>query len=364
MRAQSEDAARRPEEATPSSLGFRMPAEWEPHERCIMGWPTRQRIPVPWSDQHMLALATHTLLAHAIAKFESVLVIAAPGEGAAARSYLGGDVEVVELPIDDYWLRDSGPLFITHPDGRRAVADFKFNSWGGKYEPYDDDAAIGERLAEYLGVQRFAAPMVLEGGAITVDGEGTLITTESNLLNPTRNPELTRDEMTRILEDYLGVRKVIWLPGGRGPEEDPDTDGHVDGVAAFVGPGRVLAHMVAEDHPDHERMLENKRILETTTDALGRPIATIPFEVDAGPLQFNDASFVSPYINFYFANGGAVVPTLGTADDEAVLDKLRDVLPGREVVGVPCPVIYYAGGGIHCATQQMPATPRREQSTA
>ncbi len=167
---------------TPSALGFRMPAEWEPHERCIMGWPTRIRIDSVWGEHYLLAMASYAAVAHAIAQFEPVLMLARPGEGGVARSYLGRDVEVVEMPIDDSWLRDSGPIFLTHPDGRLAMSDFTFNSWGEKYLPYDNDAAIGERLAEHFGVERFAAPMVLEGGGITIDGEGTLITTESCLV--------------------------------------------------------------------------------------------------------------------------------------------------------------------------------------
>ena len=234
---------------TPSSLGFRMPAEWEPHERCIMGWPTQIRIGSVWNEHYLLAMASYAAVAHAIAHFEPVLMIARPGEGAVARSYLGEDVEVVELPLDDSWLRDSGPIFVTRPDGTLALSDFTFNSWGMKYVPYDNDAAIGRRLAEHFGVERFAAPMVLEGGGITVDGQGTLITTESCLLHPSRNPGLTRDEMTQVLKDYLGVEKVIWLISGLGLDEDPDTDGHVDGVGAFVGPGRVLLHMVRD--PNH-----------------------------------------------------------------------------------------------------------------
>ena len=299
---------------TPSSLGFRMPAEWEPHERCIMGWPTQIRIGSVWNEHYLLAMASYAAVAHAIARFEPVLMLARPGEGAVARSYLGRDVEVVEMPIDDSWLRDSGPIFVTRPDGTLAMSDFTFNSWGEKYLPYDNDAAIGRRLAEHFGVERFAAPMVLEGGGITVDGEGTLITTESCLLHPSRNPGLTKDEMTQVLKDYLGVEKVIWLISGLGLDEDPDTDGHVDGVGAFVGPGRVLLHMVRDpQHADFENLLENRRRLETT-DARGRGL-----EVDrvrpraAAPVLIGDTPIVETYINSYFANGALIVPTGGTA---------------------------------------------------
>ena len=343
-------------DATPAALGFRMPAEWEPHERCIMGWPTESRIATVWRDQYLLAMSSYAAVAHAIAQFEPVLMLASPGEGAVARSYLGRDVEVLELPIDDSWLRDSGPLFITHPDGRLAVSDFLFNSWGEKYVPYDSDAAIGSRLAEHLGVERFAAPMVLEGGAITVDGEGTLITTESCLLHPSRNPGLTMDEMTQLLKDQLGVEKVVWLVSGLGLEEDPDTDGHVDGVAAFVGPGRVLLHMVRDPgHPDFANLNENRRRLETT-DALGRPLEVIEFDARSRPVMIGGTPIVETYINSYFANEALVVPTSGTDDDAAALDRLREIVPDREVVGVPCPVIGYGGGGIHCITQQVPRT--------
>ena len=339
--------------STPSALGFRMPAEWEPHERCIICWPTEIRGEL-WGEQFLLSKASYAAVAHAIARFEPVLMLARPGEGGVARSYCGRDIEVVEMPIDDSWLRDSGPNFVTRPDGTLAMADFVFNSWGEKYLPYDNDAAIGRRLAEYFGVERFAAPMVLEGGGITVDGQGTLITTESCLLHPSRNPGLTKDEMTQILKDYLGVEKVIWLISGLGLDEDPDTDGHVDGVGAFVDPGRVLLHMVRDpQHPDYENLVENRRRLETT-DARGREIEVIEFDLRSRPVLVGDTPIVETYINAYEANGALVVPTSGTGDDEAALERLREIVPDREVVGVPCPVIGYGGGGIHCITQQVP----------
>ena len=341
---------------TPAALGFRMPAEWEPHERCIMGWPTELRVGSVWGEQFLLAKAGYAAVAHAIAPFEPVLMLARPGEGGVARSYCGSDIEVVEMPIDDSWLRDSGPIFITHADGTRALTDFIFNSWGEKYVPYDNDAALGRRLAQHFSVERFAAPMVLEGGGITVDGQGTLITTESCLLHPSRNPGLTKDEMTRILKDYLGVEKVIWLVSGLGLDEDPDTDGHVDGVGAFVAPGRVLLHMVRDpQHPDYENLRENRRRLETT-DARGRDIEVMESDLRSRPVLIDDTPIVETYINSYFANGALIVPTSGTGDDEAALDGLREIVPAREVVGVPCPVIGYGGGGIHCITQQVPQT--------
>ena len=339
---------------TPRGDGFRMPAEFAPHERCLIAWPPRTR--TFWGEYYMLAQHTYAAVAQAIARFEPVLVIARPGEGAEALSYCGtDDIEVVELPIDDSWIRDSGPNFVRRPNGGRAVADFAFNSWGERYLPYDDDARIGERLAAHFGVPRYATPMVLEGGSITVDGEGTLITTESCLLHPSRNPGLTKDEIEQALKDYLGVEKVIWLVSGLGLEEDKDTDGHVDGVAAFIGPSRVLLHMVRDpQHPDYANLTENRRRLETT-DALGRPLEVVELDLRSAPVSVGKVNVVETYVNFYQANGAVIVPTAGNADDLPALDHLREIFPGREVVGVPAPVVAYGGGGIHCITQQVPA---------
>ena len=339
---------------TPRSAGFHMPAEWAPHERCLIAWPTRTRD--YWGEYYMLAQHTYAAIARAIARFEPVLVLARPGEGAEARSYCGSDgVAVLELPLDDSWIRDSGPIFLRDRSGEVAVADFAFNSWGERYQPYDQDALIGERIADHLGVRRYATPMVLEGGSITVDGEGTLITTESCLLHPSRNPGLTKDEIEHGLKDYLGIEKVIWLASGLGLEEDPDTDGHVDGVAAFIGPARVLLHMVRDpSHPDYANLTENRRRLETT-DALGRPLEVVELDLRSAPVTVGGRSIVETYVNFYQANGAVIVPTAGNADDLPALEFLGEVFAEREVVGVPAPVVGYGGGGIHCVTQQVPA---------
>ena len=338
---------------TPARDGLRMPAEFAPHDRCLICWPTRSR--TYWSENYFLAQATHAAVARAVARFEPVLVIASPGEGGNARSYCGSDnIDVVELPIDDSWIRDSGPIFLLDSRGELAAADFLFNSWGERYLPYDDDARIGERLCALLGVRRYAAPLVLEGGSITVDGEGTLITTESCLLHPTRNPSLSKDEIEQGIKDFLGIEKVIWLKSGLGLEEDPDTDGHVDGIAAFIGPARVLLYMVRDrSHPDYDNLLENRRRLDTT-DACGRPIEVIEFDLRGRPSVVGGRTIGTDYLNLYQANGALIVPTGGSADDQAALDALSEIAPDREVVGVPTPVLGYGGGGIHCITQQLP----------
>jgi len=337
---------------TPRAAGYRMPAEWWPHERCLIAWPTVSR--AYWGEYYLLAQATHAAVARAVARFEPVLVIANPGEGGNAASYCGSDnIEVVELPIDDSWIRDNGPYFLLGPDGRRAVADFAFNSWGEKYLPYDKDAKVTQLLCEHFGWERFAAPMVLEGGAFFVDGEGTLITTESCLLHPTRNPGLSREGQEEILRDYLGADKVVWLKAGR--TEATDTDGHVDGVCHFVAPGRMILHMVHEPHHvDFENFRENRRVLDEATDAQGRSFEVL--EMDRRTTtDIGGKHLTVTYVNSYQANGGLIVPTAGSAYDEHALERLREVFPDREVVGVPTPVLAYGGGGIHCITQQVPA---------
>jgi agmatine deiminase len=338
-------------DGTPRLDGYRVPAEWEPHECCLMQWPTASR--AYWGEFYYLAQATHAAVARAIAQFEPMLVIAAPGEGGNARSYCGSDIEVVEMPIDDSWVRDNGPFFLVRADGSRAVADFAFNAWGEKYFPYDKDAAVSTSLAEHFGVPCYKAPMVLEGGAFTIDGEGTLITTESCLLHPSRNPGMDREQQEAMLQEYLSIEKVIWLKAGR--TEATDTDGHVDGVCHYLSPGRAILHMVREkDHVDYDNFCENRRRLGEATDARGRPIEVEEMDrrttVDIGGKHLTVT-----YTNSYQANGGLVVPTAGSSFDEYALERVREIFSEREVVGIPTPVLAYGGGGIHCITQQVPA---------
>jgi len=329
---------------------FRMPAEWSTHEGCLMAWPTRQDL---WGGVLDEARREYAAVARAVAGFEPVTMVARPGQGEQARGLCGDGVEVVELPIDDSWFRDSGPIFVLGADGERAGVDFRFNSWGGKHHPFDADDRISGLLLERLGVERIASPMVLEGGAITVDGEGTLITTEQCLLHPNRNPGLTREQIEAELMARLGVTKVIWLPYGG--LEDTETDGHVDGVCAFTAPGRVLLSVPGDpDHPDHQRTRDNRAVLEAATDARGRRLEILELpqtafvEVDGEPTEVS-------YLNFYLANGGVVVPVADVPEDAGALAVIAAAFPDRTVVGVRCRVVGYGGGGVHCITQQIPA---------
>lgn len=331
---------------------FRMPAEWSAHEGCLMAWPVREDL---WGSVLDGAKEEHAHVARAVAEFEPVTVVAPPGHGDEARARCGEGVTVVELAQDDSWFRDSAPLFVLDGAGNRAGVDFRFNAWGRKHHPYDSDDRISGLLLEHLGVERIASDMVLEGGAVTVDGEGTLITTEQCLLNPNRNPGMGRDEIEAELKSRLGVDKVVWLPYGG--LLDTETDGHVDGVCAFAAPGRVVVSLPDDPgHPDHARMRANRAVLEHSTDAHGRPFEI----VDVPQTAFADLAGVKvevSYLNYYVANGGVVVPVAGVPQDDAALAVVAAAYPGRKVVGVRARALAFGGGGIHCITQQVPAAP-------
>jgi agmatine deiminase len=329
---------------TPRQEGLRMPAEFERHERTLMAWPTRRPL---WGKTPEEAKADHAEVANAIAAFEPVLMVTRPGAGEEARRMLTAAVDVVELPLDDSWVRDSGPIVLTDGSGRRAASVFGFNGWGEKLLPYDEDDRLAERLVDHLGLPSYDAGMVLEGGAVIVDGAGTALTTEQCLLHPSRNPDLGREEIEGRLRDFLGVDRVVWL--AEGLAEDSDTDGHVDLIAAFVGPGHVLLQRVDEANPNFPRSLDWQRRCEhaglrvTTLDWL-------PYDTRRG-----EQRLAASYANLYLCNGAALVPVAGVEEDELALERIGSVLPDREVVGVPGRVLSFGGGGPHCITQQVPA---------
>jgi agmatine deiminase len=326
-------------------MSARMPAEWAPHERTIMCWPARESM---WEERFAQAEADHAEVANAIAAFEPVLMAADPRHADTARRLCGDGVEVVEIPLDDSWARDSGPIFLTGANGERAGVQFGFNGWGEKFTPYDDDARFATRVLELLGEERRdASHFVLEGGSIAVDGEGTLITTEQCLLEEHRNPALAREEIEAELRAQLGAEQVVWL--GSGLAEDYDTDGHVDNICAFVTPGRVVLQMVADEaNPNFAASQDNLRRLR---DA-GLEVVELPW------LPYVDGEqppTVVPYTNFYICNGGLIVPTRGQETDAQALALLAALYPGREAVAVPGETLALGGGGVHCITQQVPA---------
>ena len=232
------------DDARAAVFGLTMPAEWAPHELTLVAWPQREDA---WRGTTIEAARdTHAEVVAAISEFEPVLLVADPSQAADARSRVpSNNVEVLELPIDDSWLRDSGPIVLSDGLGNRAGVDFRFNAWGEAFTPYENDAAVAGRILDHLGIERIESPMVLEGGSIAVDGDGLLVTTEQCLLDPTRNPDLGYREIAAELRGRLGVEKVIWL--GDGLLEDVDTDGHVDNICAFFEPGKALLQTVAEE---------------------------------------------------------------------------------------------------------------------
>ncbi|MFM7065018.1 MAG: agmatine/peptidylarginine deiminase [Actinomycetes bacterium] len=337
------------------STDRRMPAEWAPHERTVMCWPARDDL---WGTHRAQAVEEYVGVAAAVAQFEPVTMVAPPryAEEAATRcADVDGEVTVVELPVDDSWARDSGPLYVVDAAGDRLVVDVTFNSWGEKFLPYGDDALLARRWAEHVGVPVEDEAMVLEGGAISVDGTGTVLTTEQCLLHPNRNPTMDRAEIEAGLHRVLGTSHVVWLPFGLAL--DDDTDGHVDNVAAFVGPATVLRQGCddpAED--DHGRMAANAAVLAGAASADGTPLTAV--EVPVLPFaELGGARLAVPYLNLYLCNGGAVVPVSGHPADDDMLALVAAQLPARRVVPVPAVAIAFGGGGPHCITQQVPAAP-------
>jgi agmatine deiminase len=257
------------------------------------------------------------------------------------------------VPLDDSWLRDSGPTFLLDDAQRRAASLFVFNAWGGKCTPFDQDAALGARVAQITGVTAFRSALVIEGGGFLSDGEGTLITAESCVLNPNRNPRWTRAQADAELRAMLGVEKIIWLPGDL---TDQATDGHVDGYVAFFRPGGVLLETVADPaDPRYAIMAENRRVLETERDARGRTLELVPIaEAPRSSVPAGEDIYCRSYVNFYLANDAVIAPAYGIAEDAAVQETLKRAYPTRQVVALELEDLFRGGGGIHCITQQEP----------
>ncbi len=359
--------------STPAADGFHLPAEWEPHARCWMAWPTRTDT---WRADAEPAQAAFAAVATAIAGAEPVAMAVGAAQIERARALLPPTVEVVELETDDAWMRDIGPSFVVGPGGEARGVDWVFNAWGGLdgglYAPWDRDDAAAAAICEIEQVARYRAPLVLEGGSIHVDGEGTLLTTEQCLLNPNRNPDLSRAQIESHLRDHTGADTVIWLGDGVWLDE---TDGHVDNLACFVRPG-VVALTWTDDRTDPQYAIsaDARRRLEAAVDARGRSLEVhlIP-QPRPGPMTEVEAAGVvaepgtrprpagahlaASYVNFYVATDRVVVPRLDPAFDDEAAARIGDLFPGRTVVGVETREILLGGGNIHCITQQVPSRP-------
>jgi agmatine deiminase len=324
-----------------------MPAETDRHERTFMAWPTTTRREELWRDELDTARAVYAAIAHALVAHEPVTVVAAPLDEQDARARCGGAVDVIPMPIDDAWLRDTGPIVVCAPDGGRHAIQFGFNAWGGKYEHYENDATIGARLANTFGLPVHDVTMVFEGGSIAVDGAGRLVTTERCLLNPNRNPQWSRDDIETALRAWLGVDEIVWLRDGI--VEDEETDGHVDNVVAFCAPGRALLQGCSDpDNPNHAVATANRVRLE----AAGIEVVEVPWLPYA---SVAGTRVPVSYVNFYVGNGVVVAPVTGATQDDDMLGIIAAEHQGRELVAVPGSVLAYGGGGVHCITQQLPA---------
>ena len=356
--------------STPAADGFRMPAEFEPHAGCWMAWPERSD---NWRLGAKPAQRAFAEVAAAIAAAEPLTMAVSARQFEHCRASLPPAVRVVEISTDDAWMRDIGPTFLLGDGGELRGVDWHFNAWGGLdgglYFPWDRDERVARKVLEVERAARYRAPIVLEGGSIHVDGEGTVLSTEECLLNRNRNPGLSRTEIERVLCEHLGAERVLWLERGTCNDE---TDGHVDNIACFVRPGVVLLSWSDDaSDPQHEISLDALRRLERASDARGRSLEVVripapgPLHVSAEEAAGVDAvegtlprrageRLAGSYVNFYPANGRIVYPLLDARHDEQAGAVLAECFPGREVIGVPAREILLGGGNIHCITQQVP----------
>jgi len=318
-----------------------------------MAWPCR---PENWDDIER-ARAVYAEVARAIAAFEPVTMTANAEHLAQARKALGVgsglEVDVVAVASDDSWARDTAPTFIVDGRGGLAGVDWRFNAYGGIYEEYARSANMARRILDLLGARRFAAPLVLEGGAVHTDGDGTLLTTEDVVLDPRRNPGLTREDAEELLSAYLGVERVIWLTGAL---EHDNTGGHVDNLAAFVACGVVVAVSCADPgDPQAPAVAENLARLRGARDARGRSLEVVELPAPARR-EFHGRLLSPSYVNFYVADGAVLLPGFGDPADDAARDVLARLFPRRRIVQIQTAELAKADGNIHCITQQQPAS--------
>ena len=349
---------------TPAHDGFWMPAEFEPHDACWMLWPER---PDNWRARAQPAQRAFTAVAGAIARFEPVSVGASAQQYATARAALPAAVRVVELSSDDAWMRDVGPSFVVNAAGALRGVHWRFNAWGGLYRDFRRDQEVAHKVLELAGCERYCAPLINEGGAIHVDGQGTVLVTEQCLLK--RNPSLSRVQLERLLKRYLGASCVIWL--GEGVIDD-ETSGHIDNLACFARPGEVCLTWSDDRHdPQHRVSQDAWERLMAARDARGRRLVVHRLP-SPGPLYMTRREargvvanrairalragqrLAGSYVNFYLANGAVILPLLDASTDGAARRVLRRVFPRRCIVCVPAREILLGGGNLHCITQQQP----------
>lgn len=344
--------------SVPTRLGYRMPAEWEPQEAIWLSWPHN---PDTWPGAFDGVPEVFGEIAGHIGDSQLVRINVGNEElQERARSVLtrtGVRMEQVRFhrnPTNDCWVRDHGPIYLVRDHGshrERALTNWGYNAWGGKYPPFDLDNRIPGRIAEEFREPLFDGGMILEGGSIDVNGAGCLLTSEACLLNPNRNPELSRSDIERRLKDFLNVDKILWL--GDGIIGD-DTDGHIDDITRFVSQDTIVTAVEPDSRDEnHAPLAENLRRLQAMTDRQGRAfrIVTLPMPE---PVYFDDRRLPASYANFLITNGKILVPTYRSARDAEALATLQSLFPRREAVGIDCTRLVWGLGAIHCVTQQQP----------
>jgi len=338
----------------PKDFNYKMPAEWEAHERTFISWPVKDSMCHP--DNHESVCTGYAGFIKAIAEFEPVSVLVNPNELENVKKlFEEPNIELLPIEHNDAWLRDNGLTFVIYEEGNRAGVNWSFNAWGKKYAPWDLDDEVAPKILEHYNIKKFDAPLVMEGGSLHTDGEGTLLTTEECLLNPNRNPDLTREQIEVYLKQYLSIEKIIWLKRGLSGDE---TDGHVDNIACFAAPGKII--MQTCDDPSDENYkitLENLEILNNSTDAKGRKLEVI--QINQPPrADYEGERLTLSYLNFYFVNNGIILPTFGgnAADaDKKAEEVLSLAFPNRKIRAVDGIEVIKEGGNVHCTTQQMPS---------
>lgn len=350
---------------TPASLAMRMPPEWAPHEATWTSWPFDDELWVGHLEGVRREFAT---LVATVARYEPVVVNVRDEESErdarariarAAEERFGphggtvaANVRYHRVPLNDVWFRDNGPIFVTGPSGV-ALTDWRFNAWGGKYAPWDDDDRVPAAVARTLGMRRFVVPVVMEGGSLDVNGEGVCLTTRSCLLEPNRNPGMTEAELEAVLAQALGVRRVVWLQDGL---EGDHTDGHVDTFARFTDDRTIVCSVEEdEDDPNHATMARNLADLRALLSEDGTPYRVVELPLPRRRMELEGKRLPLTYANFYVGNGFVVVPTYDDPNDETALSILRPLFPGRVVIGLPAVHLITGGGAFHCVTQQQPS---------
>lgn len=340
--------------------GFRMPAEWSKHSGTLMVWPHNRET---WPGKHLEKVeAVYRELIRTLLSYEPVVLLAATEQirqhavkVIGDRSALNHKLHTFAVPVNDVWVRDSGPIAVHDKNGEIHLTNWEFNSWGEKYSPWSDDNQIPARIAEQYKLRSHSVGKILEGGSIDTNGEGVFLTTESVLLNPNRNPELSRADIEAYLETYLGAKKVIWLKNGL---KGDDTDGHIDDLARFVNHNTIVTTLTEDRaNPNYDILYENLDILMGSSDLSDRAfnIITLPLPETAVAESTVDGSdhVPSSYANFYIANGAVLVPLYDSRTDQQAIDIFKMLFPNRKIEGIQCGDLVWGQGSIHCITQQL-----------